>query len=124
MASRFYYTFLNKKLQPVAKYRDSLTKKRPFLLQIGASHRSVRFKVVPPSFEHGLVLLATLIRSGGGRDYKQKIMDRPFKPKYGTVSQVLLELVVVYNQTEKTRKQVTSTKSPGKRKAVNVVDPI
>ena len=98
--------------------------KRPFLLQIGASHRSVRFKVVPPSFEHGLVLLATLIRSEGGRDYKQKIMDRPFKPKYGTVSQVLLELVVVYNQTEKTRKQVTSTKSPGKRKAVNVVEPV
>ena len=31
-------------------------------------------------------------------------------------------LVVVYNQTEKTRKQVTSTKSPGKRKAVNVVN--
>ena len=30
-------------------------------------------------------------------DYKHKIMDTPFKPKYGTVSQVLLELVVVYN---------------------------
>ena len=60
------------------------------MLQITASHRSVRYKtslgsslplkVLPPSFEHGLVLLATL--------------DRPFKPKYGTVSQVLLQLVV------------------------------
>ena len=27
--------------------------------------------------------------------HKHKIMDRPFKPKYGTVSQVLLQLVVV-----------------------------
>ena len=27
---------------------------------------SLPFKVVPPSFEHGLVLLATLIRAGGG----------------------------------------------------------
>ena len=53
-------------------------KKRPFLLQITAGHRSVRystdlpppsslpFKVVPPSFGHGLVLLATFIRGGGG----------------------------------------------------------
>ena len=27
-------------------------------------------------------------------DHKYKIMDRPFKLKYGTVSQVLLQLVV------------------------------
>ena len=52
------------------------------------------FKVVPPSFEHGLVLLATLTRGGGG--HKHKIMDKPFKPKYGTVSQVLLQLVVSF----------------------------
>ena len=26
--------------------------------------------------------------------HKHKIMDRPFNPKYGTVSQVLLQLVV------------------------------
>ena len=55
---------------------DTPTKKRPFLLQIAASHRSVRcdtnlpppvpFKVVPRRFERGLVLLATLIRGGGG----------------------------------------------------------
>ena len=51
------------------------------------------FKVIPPSFEHGLVLLATLKRGGGGC-HKHKIMDKPFKPKYGTVSQVLLQLVV------------------------------
>ena len=30
-------------------------------------------------------------------DHKHKIMDRPFMPKYGTVSQVLLQLVVAYN---------------------------
>ena len=51
------------------------------------------FKVVPRNFEHGLVLLATLKRGGGGLEHT--IMDRPFKPKYGTVSQVLLQLVVV-----------------------------
>ena len=31
---------------------------------------------------------------GGGGGHKHKIMDRPFKTKYGTVSQVLLQLVV------------------------------
>ena len=45
------------------------------LLQITASHTSVQynthlpptapFKVAPPSFEHALVLLATLVRGGG-----------------------------------------------------------
>ena len=58
---------------------DTPRKKWPFLLQIAPGHRSVRyntnlpppshsavpFKVVPPSFEHGLVLLVTLIRGGG-----------------------------------------------------------
>ena len=29
-------------------------------------HSSFTFKDVPPSFKHGLVLLATLIRGGGG----------------------------------------------------------
>ena len=33
---------------------------------------------------------------GGGGGHKHKIMDRPFKPKYGTVSQVLLQLVVAH----------------------------
>ena len=44
------------------------------------------------STKYGLVLLATLIR-GGGRDHKHKIMDRPFKQKWGTVSQVFLQLI-------------------------------
>ena len=60
------------------KWWDTPTEKRPFLLQIAPGHRSVKyntdlpppssllFKVVPPSFEYGLVLLATLIRGGGG----------------------------------------------------------
>ena len=64
--------------QPVAKMLRHSYEKQPFMLQITASHRSVRyntdlpppsplpFRVVPPSFEHGLVLLATLIRGGGG----------------------------------------------------------
>ena len=58
VASRFYYTFLNKKLQPAAKYRDSLTKKRPFLLQIVASHRSVRYRNtdLPPPLHSKLFL--------------------------------------------------------------------
>ena len=37
---------------------------------------SLPFKVVPPSFEYGLVLLATLIRGGGGsqaQDHRQAI---------------------------------------------------
>ena len=47
---------------PLQKCWDTPTKNRPFLLQIAPGHRSsLPFKVVPPSFEHGLVLLATLI---------------------------------------------------------------
>jgi len=34
------------------------------------------------------------LKRGGGGGHKHKIMYRPFKPKYGTVSQVLLQLVV------------------------------
>ena len=44
------------------------------------------FKVVPPSFEHSLVLLATLIRGGGGlqaQDHKQAICA---KIRYGVSS--------------------------------------
>ena len=33
-------------------------------------------------------------------DHKHKIMDRPFMPKYGTVFQVLLQVVVAYHRTE------------------------
>ena len=40
-------------------------------------------------------MLATLIKGWRG-DHKHKTIDRPFMPKYGTVSQVLLELVVAY----------------------------
>ena len=40
-------------------------------------------------------MLASFIRGGGG-DHKQKIMDRSFMPKYDTVSQVLLQLVVAH----------------------------
>ena len=64
----------NLELQPVAKCRENPTRNRPFLLQIAASHSVMcdthlpppLTKVVDPSFEHGLVLLATLIRRGKG----------------------------------------------------------
>ena len=46
---------------------------------------SLLFKVVPPSFERGPVLLANLIRGG---EWVTSAMDMPFKPKHGTVSQV------------------------------------
>ena len=43
------------------------------------------FKVAPPRFEHGLVLL-TFLTGGGGRgegtgDCEHKIMEMPFSPK-------------------------------------------
>ena len=69
---------------------DTPTKKRPFLLQIALvtglwdiiptsllpPPSSLPFKVVPPSVEYGLQLLATLIRGGGGiqaQDHGQAI---------------------------------------------------
>ena len=55
-------------------------------------HFSLPFKVVPPRLEYDLVLLATLIRGGGGsqaQDHGQAIYA-----KISTVSQVLLQLVV------------------------------
>ena len=42
-----------------------------------------------------LVMLATLIKGWRG-DHKHKTIDRPFMPKYGTVSQELLQMVVTY----------------------------
>ena len=40
--------------------------------------------------------IASNFDEGWRGDHKHKIMDRPFKPKYGTVSQVLLQLVVSF----------------------------
>ena len=40
--------------------------------------------------------IASNFDEGWREDHKHKTMDRPFKPKQGTVSQVLLELVVDY----------------------------
>ena len=57
------------------------------------SSPSLPLKVVPASVEHGLALLATLIRGGGG--IKSTRVDRPFKANYSTMSQVLLQLVVM-----------------------------
>ena len=54
-------------------------------------HFSLPFKVVPPRFEHDL-LLATLIRGGGGSQAQHH--DQAISAKICTVSQVLLQLVV------------------------------
>ena len=75
------------------------------MLQIAASHRSVRYNTDLPPPSHSKLFLQVLSMvlycqqlwygvEGGGGGHKLKIMDRPFKPKYGTVSQVLLQLVV------------------------------
>ena len=69
-------------------------KKRPFLLQIAPGHRSVRYNTDLPPPSHSKLFLQLLVLSsiashfvkGWRRDDKQKIMDRPFTPKYGTVS--------------------------------------
>ncbi|CAH3107752.1 unnamed protein product, partial [Porites lobata] len=56
------------------KCRDTPTKKRPFLLQMAAGH--------------------SIFDKWWRGHHKDKIMDRPFIPKCGAVSQVLLQLVV------------------------------
>ena len=80
-------------------------KKRPFLLQIAPDHRSVRYNILtsllPPiqtcsSMFWVWSCIASNFDKGWRGDHKHKIMDRPFMPKYGTVSQVLLQLVVSF----------------------------
>ena len=44
--------------------------------------------------------IASNFDKGWRGDHKHKIMDRPFMPKYGTVSQVLLQLCVAYSNAE------------------------
>ena len=81
---------------------DTSTKKRPFLLQIAPGHSSVRYNTDFPPLSHSklflqvlsMVLYASNFDKGWRGDHKHKIMERPFMPKYGTVSQVLLQLVV------------------------------
>ena len=78
---------------------ETQTKKQPFMLQITASHRSVKYNTHLPPSSHSKLFLQVYIASnfdkGWRGDHKHKIMDRPLIPKYGTVSQVLLQLVVV-----------------------------
>ena len=71
---------------------------------MATGHGSVRYNTHLPPPSHTklflqvlimlLLLLPTLIR-GGGEITRNKIMDRPFMLKYGTVSQVLLQLVAL-----------------------------
>ena len=101
-----YFIFLSREATNSCKNVETLQWKTGLsLLQISASCTSVIYntdrpslpfpslslKVVPPR-QYGLVLLATLIRGGGG-NHKHKIMDRSFKQKWGTVSQVFLQLI-------------------------------
>ena len=44
--------------------------------------------------------IASNFDKGWRGDHKHKIMDRPFMPKYGTVSQVLLQLVVAFTSPD------------------------
>ena len=83
------------------KWWDTPTEKRRFLLQIAPSHRSVKYNtdLLPPIQSCSSKFwvwscIASNFDKGWREDHKHKIMDRPFMPKYGTVSQVLLQLVV------------------------------
>ena len=49
-------------------------------------HFSLPFKVVPPRFEHDLVLLATLIRGGGGSQAQDHDQAISAKIKYSVSS--------------------------------------
>ena len=83
---------------------DTPTKKRPFLLQIAPGHRSVRYNTDLPPIQSCSSkfwvwsCIANNFDKGRRGGHKHKIMDRPFMPKYGTVSQVLLQLVVAHLQ--------------------------
>ena len=79
------------------------------MFKIAAGHRSVRynpdlpFKVVPPSFKHGLVLLATLIRGGGGGSQAQDHGQASSTFVTGCLSQVLLQKAISTSQLLKTK---------------------
>ena len=108
-------------LQPVAKMLRHSHKKRPFLLQIPPGHRSVRYNTDLPSPSHSKLFLQvlslvlycqqlTLIWGGGGITSTRSQM---FMPKYDTVSQVLLQLVVSFKYYFK--KQFPRLKFPKQR---------
>ena len=68
------------------------------LPQIAPGHRSVRYNTDFPPPSHLKLFPTSCVASnfdkGWRGDHKHKIMDRPCMSKYGTVSQVLLQLVV------------------------------
>ena len=67
---------------------------------------SLPLKVVPLSFEYGLLLLATLIMGGGGITSTRSWTG--YLPKYGLVSQVLLQLVGASIRRSYTRRFATT----------------
>ena len=86
--------------------RHSLEKMTFLPSNRSSGHRSVRynigppsslpFKVVPPSFQHGLLLLATLIRGGRGlqaQDHGQPIYA---KIRYSVSSTLQLVVALVF----------------------------
>ena len=85
---------------------DTPPKKRPSLLQVAPGHRSVRCNtaLLPPIQSCSSKFwvwscIASNFDKGWRGDHKHKFMDRPFMPKYGTASQVLLQLVVASKPT-------------------------
>ena len=57
--------------------------------------------------------IASNFDKGWRGDHKHKIMDRPFMPKYGTVSQVLLQLVVEHiNLSSTVKPRLTAWQKP------------
>ena len=84
------------------KIVETLSRIRSFLLQVAAGHRSVRYNTDLPPPSHSKLNLQVWVWSciannfdkGWRGNHRDKIMDRPFMPKYGTVSRVLWQLVV------------------------------
>ena len=88
----------------MAKMLRHSEEKQPSLLQIAASHRSVRYNTDLPPPSHSICSSKFWAWSciavnfdKGWREITSTIMNRPCKPKYGTVSQVLLQLIVGFN---------------------------
>ena len=98
-----YHSDVDDCYNQLQKCWDTPTEKRPFLLQIAPGHRSVKYNTDLPPPSHSKLFFQVLsmvlycysnFDKRWRRNHKDKIMDRPFMPKYSTVSQVLFQLVI------------------------------
>ena len=92
---------------------DTPMKKRSLVLQIARGLRAVRYNTdLPPQSCSSKFWVWSYIAGnfdkGWSGDHKHKIMDGLFMPKYGTVSQVLLQLVVASIRRSYTRRFATT----------------